>query len=237
MNATTEMVGYSHNASSPRAELVGVFDDDARERRHRQFRALLLRMTPARRAAFVACWRASRGQVGCTVGGPLRVQINHGVGYGPETVGAMTEAQKRAFVKAYMKKKFPMMGTGVFGKLGARGMIKIARVAAIGLTFVAPPLGAGAVVALSAADKVLEASEGHGGKAKAAAAQRLMANTATAARAGHPGAKLGLRSLVIAKRERARRPAALRGVKGTGVFKGVLVLADGTIVRGHYRKA
>jgi hypothetical protein len=233
MNATTEMVGYSHNAGSPRAELVGVFDDgdvgaeDARERRHRHFRALLLGMSRARRAAFVACWRASRppARVGCVVG------------YGPEDVGAMTEAQKRAFVKAYMKKKAPWIGSGVFGKTGARGLVKIARVAAVGLTFVAPPLGAGAVMALSAADKVLEASEGHQGKAKQAAATRLLANTATAARAGHLGARLGLRSIVIAKRERARRPPELRGVAGTGTLQGVLVLRDGTIVRGHYRKA
>jgi hypothetical protein len=231
MNATTEMVGYSHNAGSPRAELVGVFDDDARERRHRHLRALLLSMPAARRRAFVACWRASRGaQVGCGVGGPLRMTIDH--------VGAeMTAAEKQAAVRAWMAKHAPWTKTGVFGKTGARGLVKIARVAAIGLTFVAPPLGASAVVALSAADKVLAASEGHDGPAKKAAANHLLANTAAAARAGHPGAREGLRTLVIAKRERARRPPSLKGAAGTGVFRGVLVLADGTLVRGHYRKA
>jgi hypothetical protein len=150
-------------------------------------------------------------------------------------VGA-TDAQKRAALAAALR-RMPGRGTGFFGKTGARGLVKIARVAAVGLTFVAPPLGAGAVIALSAADKVLEASEGHQGKAKQAAATRLLANTATAARAGHLGARLGLRSIVIAKRERARRPPELRGVAGTGTLQGVLVLRDGTIVRGHYRKA
>jgi hypothetical protein len=48
--------------------------------------------------------------------------------------------------------------------------------------------------------------------------------------------RAGLRTLVIAKRERKARPPALRR-DATGTLRGVLVLRDGTIVKGTFRKA
>lgn len=205
---TQAIVGYSnHNA-----HVGGAMTRVQHEAEHVRIRRALAALPRADRLALVLYWQAAR-----------RSNVGAGdiVGYddviGLDEVGSLKSLLRKT--KNTFKKISP-----------------VAKIAAIGLSFVAPPLGVAALAGITAADKLLAAAEGAQGMKLQRAARRVIANTAKAARAGHPSARGGWKTLVIAKRERKARPPALRN-DATGTLRGVLVLRDGTIVKGTFRKA
>lgn len=115
----------------------------------------------------------------------------------------------------------------------------VLKVAATGLSFVAPPVGVPALVGLTAADKVISAAEGRSTPAKRQSAFQIIRATVAAARAGDRDAVGGVKLLQQAKqRARAKpRPRPRPAVPAAPLLEGYLVTSRGQIIRGRFRRA
>jgi len=88
----------------------------------------------------------------------------------------------------------------------------VVKFAAVGLTIVAPPAGAGAMAGLAVADKVIKATESKDPKRRAEA-KKVIANTVKVAKAGNVHARHGSALLALAKRRDRVRTALMRDVQ------------------------
>ena len=215
MTMTQDIVGYSHDGGH--TNRVG-------EDRAVMVRRALAKLGPSGRASLALAWRfqMQRGAARSNVGNIF----DDGLG----------------FVKSAGK------ALGKAGKAIARS--PITKIATGALIIVAPEIGLPLAAGLAVANKVLDAAEtpptpGAPPAVQAVQAKRQLAAknvvkaTLREAHKGHRGAQAAVRDLKIAARERRAAPKHLRAphLRGAPSFKGVLVLRDGTLVKGIYRKA
>lgn len=215
MSMTTDIVGYSHDGGH--TNRVG-------EDRAVMMRRALARLGPSGRASLALAWRfqmqqnAARSNVGNI--------FEDGLGYVKSAGKALGKAGK-----AVVRSPITKVATGA-------------------LIIVAPSIGLPLAAGLAVANKVLDAAETAPNPSapsavravqakRQAAAKNVVKATLREAKRGHRGAQAAVRDLKIAVRERKAAPPHLRDprLRNVASYKGVLVLRDGTLVKGIYKKA
>mgnify|MGYP006863134606 FL=1 len=187
-------------------------------------RRALAKLGPSGRASLALAWR-------------LKLQSN-----ARSNVGSSIFDDGLGLVKSAGK------ALGKAGKAIAKS--PITKIATGALIIVAPEIGLPLAAGLAVANKVIDAAETPPNPAAPPAVRAVQAKrqlvaknvvkaTLREAHTGHRGAQAAVRDLKIAMRERRAAPKHLRAphLRGAPSFKGVLVLRDGTLVKGIYKKA